>query len=61
MVRGLWDCQVKALNADADSYTYKPMAALLAWLETIKKDKHSKHYHDQQKHFRRLFSQWTEF
>ena len=27
------------------------MAALLAWWETIKKDKHGKHCHDQRKHF----------
>ena len=36
MVRGLWDCQVNAIiyvklgDADADSYRYEPMIALLA-------------------------------
>ena len=35
MIQGLWDRQVEAIidiklgDADADSYTYKPMAALL--------------------------------
>ena len=67
MIRGSWDRQVEAIidvklvDSDADSYKYKPMAALIALWETIKKDKHSKHFHDQRKHFRRLFSQWTEF
>ena len=36
MIQGLWDCQVEAIidvklsGADADSYKYEPMAALLA-------------------------------
>ena len=57
MVRGLWDRQVDAIidvklgDADADSYKYEPMAALLDRWETIKKDKHGKNCHDQRKHF----------
>ena len=57
MVRGLWDRQVDTIidvkigDADADSYKYEPMAALLSRWETIKKDKHGKHCHDQWKHF----------
>ena len=37
MVRGLWDFQVDAIidvklgDAEADSYNYEPVAALLAW------------------------------
>ena len=36
MIRGLWDIQVESIidvklgDADADSYKYEPMAALLA-------------------------------
>ena len=43
MVLGLWDRQVDATidfklgDADADSYKYEPMTALLARWETIKK------------------------
>ena len=57
MIRVLWYRQVEAIidvkfgDADADSYKYEPMAALLARWETIKKDKHGKHCHDQQKQF----------
>ena len=57
MVRSLCDRQVDAIidarscDADADSYKYEKMSALLARWETIKKDKNGKHYHDQQKHF----------
>ena len=57
MIQGLWDQQtdtiinVKPGDTDADSYKYETMAALLAWWETIKKDKHDKHCHDQQKYF----------
>ena len=57
MVQGLWDRQVDAIidvklgDADVDSYKYEPMADLLARWETIKKDKHGKHCHDQRKHF----------
>ena len=49
MIRGLWDWQAESIievkigNADADSYKYDPMEMLLAWWETIKKDKHGKH------------------
>ena len=65
-VRGLRDRQVEDIidiklgEADADSYKYEPMVALLARWETIEKDKDGKHCHDQRKIFRRLFSQWTE-
>ena len=61
MFWGLWDCQVDTIidvklgDADADSYKYELMAALLAWWETIKKDKESKHCHYQQTHFSRFF------
>ena len=57
MIQGLWDWQVEATidvklgNDDRDSYKYEPMAALLDRWETIKKDKHGKHYNDQRKHF----------
>ena len=57
MVRGLWDCQVNAIidvklgDAYADSYKYESMAELLARWETIKKDNHGKHCHNQQKNF----------
>ena len=57
MVQGLWDCQfdtiinVKIGDSDEDLYKYRPMAALPARWETIKKDKHGKHWHDQQNHF----------
>ena len=56
IIQGLWDCQVEAIidvklcDARAYSYKYEPMEALLALWETIKKDKHFKHCHDQQKH-----------
>ena len=57
IVQGLWDCQFDAIidvrngDADADSYKYEPVTALLARWETIKKDNHNKHCHDQLKHF----------
>ena len=57
MVQGLWDRQVNAIidvklgDADADSYKYEPMTALLAWWEMTKKDKTGKHCHDQWKYF----------
>ena len=57
MIRGLWDRQAEAIidvtlgDADADSYRFESMAALLAQWNKIKKDKHGKHCHDQQKHF----------
>ena len=52
MIRGLWDLQVEAIiyvklgDADSDSYKYEPMATLMSRWETIKKDKHGKHYND---------------
>ena len=53
MVRGLWGCQVnntidvKLGDADADTYKYEPMPAILDRWEKIKKDKHGKHCHHQ--------------
>ena len=57
MIWGLWGQQDEAIidvkigDSDADSYRYEPMSALLDWWDKIKKDKHGKHFHDQQKHF----------
>ena len=57
VIQGLWDCQVDAIidvklgDADADTYKYEPMTALLARWEKIKKEKQGKHCHNQQKHF----------
>ena len=61
MIRGLWGRKVdfiidiKLGDADANTYKYKLMTSLLVGWGKIKKDKHSKHCHDQRKHFRRLF------
>ena len=61
MVRVLWDCKVDTIidvklgDADADTYQYEPITALLARWENTKKDKHDKHCHNEQKHFS-LFS-----
>ena len=66
MIQCLWDRQIddiidiKLGDADADTYKYEPMTALLARWENIKKDKHGKHCHDQRMFFLRLSSQWTE-
>ena len=66
MIRGLWDKQVEATidaklgDADADSYKYEQMVAILARWETIKKDKHGKHQMPYGNTFSRLFFQWTE-
>ena len=66
MIQGLWNHQVESIidvklsDSDADSYKYEPMAALLARWETIKKDKHCKHCHDQWIRFLPFFSQWME-
>ena len=57
MVRVLWDRQVGAIidikfdDADADTYKYEPMTALLDRWESIKKEKHGKHCNNRQKHF----------
>ena len=57
MIRGLWDLQVNAIigvkleDTDAEMYKYEPMTSLLIRWENIKKDKHSKHCHNQQEHF----------
>ena len=64
MIQGLWDRKVEAIidiklgYADADSYKYEPMAALLARWETIKKDKQNKHCNGQRKHFHRFSFIW---
>ena len=56
-IQGLWDrkfdsiVDVKLGDADADTYKYEPMTALLARYENIKKDKHIKNCHNQRKHF----------
>ena len=61
MIRLLWDRQINAIidiklgNADADSYIFDPIVALLDWWEKIEKDKHSKHLHNQQKQFSPFF------
>ena len=53
MIRVLWDRQVDAIidvklgDADANTYNYEPMTALLSSRDKIKKDKHGKHCHYQ--------------
>ena len=67
MIQGLWYRQADAIidvklgESDTDSYKYEPMAAILDWWETIKKDKHGKHYHNQRKLFLRLFFLSAEY
>ena len=62
MIRGLCYQQADAVidiklgNAEADTYKYEPMAALLDWWEIIKKDKHGKHCQDQGKNFSVCYS-----
>ena len=57
MIQGLWDRPADTIidvilsDPDTDSYKYEPIAALLAWWETIKKNKHFRQFHDQRKHF----------
>ena len=57
IVQGLWYRQVDAIidvklgDAVTDTYKYETITALLARWETINKDKHGKHCHDQRKHF----------
>ena len=57
IIQGLWDPQVNAIidvklgDANTDTYKYEPMASLIERWETIKKYKHGKHWHDQQKYF----------
>ena len=57
MTQGLWYRQADAIvdvkfgDADTDSYKYEPMATLLDWWETTKKDKNGKNCHNQQKYF----------
>ena len=66
MILGLWDIKVGAIIeanlGEDDTYTYKynRMTSLLVRSENIKKDKHSKHCHDQHNRFLFLFFQWTE-
>ena len=66
MIQGLLDRQAEAIidikigDADAYSYKYDPMAALLDLWETINKNKHGKHCHDQRKLFSVCyFYQWN--
>ena len=55
MIQVLWDIQVNVIidvnigDSDADTYKYSSMTSLLASWKTIKKYKHVKHCHDQQK------------
>ena len=57
VIQVLWDRQAESIidvklgNADADSYNYEPMTALLDWRETRKKNKHGKDCHNQKKCF----------
>ena len=57
MIQGLWYRQAESIidiklgDTDVNSYKYEPMAELLDWWETIKKGKHGKNCHDQQKYF----------
>ena len=57
MIWILWDQQAKSItdvkigDADAGSYKYESMTALLASSDTIKKDKHINLCHDQRKYF----------
>ena len=66
MVRGLLDFKVDAIidvklgDADADTYKYDPMTALLARWEKIKKDNHGKHCNDQRNFFRHLLFKWAK-
>ena len=61
MIRGLWDRQadtiidVKIGDADVYSYTYDPMAELLAWWETANKYKHGNKCNYKRKKIPRLF------
>ena len=53
MIQRLWDRQVDEIidvklgDADADTYKYEPITALLDRWEKTNKYKHGKHYHDQ--------------
>ena len=57
LVQGLRDLQtdsiidVKSSDADADSYIFDSITALLYRWDKIKKDKHGKNFHGQRKHF----------
>ena len=61
MIRGLWNWQtdpiidVKLGDANTDTYRFKPMSAILARWEKIKKDKYGTHFHDQRKFCVRFF------
>ena len=61
VIQGLLDRQAEAIidvklgDSDSDSYKYEPMAALLDWWGTFKKDNHVKHCHYQRKHFLGFF------
>ena len=58
MIQGLWEqhndtiIYLKPGVADTDTYRFEPMEAILdCWEKTKRKDKHSKHFHEQQKQF----------
>ena len=57
MIRGLCDCQVNTINdikigdSKAYAYKYESIASLLSRWKNMKKDIHSKHCHNQRKHF----------
>ena len=57
MIQGLWDFLFNAIidfrlcDADADTYKYDSMTALLARWEKSKKDKHGNHCQNQRKMF----------
>ena len=67
MIRGLWNSQVESIidlklrDADADSCKYEPMAALLAWWETIKMTSTVSTITTNGNNFSSLFYQWTEY
>ena len=67
MIQVLWGQQAYAIidvklgDADAGSYKYDPMEALLPWWETIKKYNHINNCHDQPKHFSMFVFLLTEF
>ena len=57
MIQGSWDQQVEDIidvklgNANADSYKYEPMVALLGEWKIVMKENHGNHCNDQRKHF----------
>ena len=57
MIQGSWDQQVEDIidvklgNANADSYKYEPMVALLGEWKIVMKENHGNHCNGQWKHF----------